>query len=149
MQEIHFQDVPFHGRKTGFTHRRQLEKSAHQWNKFILHELGQFAARKWPDLHVFRFIPVHTFRLRKHHLPAPISWWVEHDIPPFDRYHCEAYLIELTLKESGQPQLLIRTNSSTYPVLSMNREGFRQALLKASADKPMIICRDFGPAIHP
>lgn len=149
MQEIHFQDVLVHDRKAGLANRRQLEKTAHQWNKFILHELRQFAARKWSDLHVLKVIPVHAFRLRKNHLPESISWWVEHDIPPFDRYHCEAYLIELTLKDSGQPQLLIRTGSSTYPVIPMNREGFRQTLLKASADQPMIIFRDFGPAIYP
>jgi len=126
-----------------------LTKIARHWNAGIRHELRQFAQFLWPDARLLGLVHIHSYRLRKQLESETIVWWVERDIPPFDRYRCEAYRVELSLAGSDQPTLFVRSGISAYPVVPMSVEGLKTALVRAGADTPLVIQRQFGPAFDP
>jgi hypothetical protein len=126
-----------------------LAKIASRWDRAINRELRQFAQCQWPDIHLLGLVPIHSFRLRKQLESEMIVWWVERDIPPYDRYRCEAYRVELSLVEPGQPRLIVRSGKSENPVVPMTIEGLKIALVRAAADTPLVIRREFDPALVP
>jgi hypothetical protein len=78
-----------------------------------------------------------------------MMWWVERDIQPFDRYRCDAYRVELSLTEANQARLVVRSGTSEYSLEEMSAEGLAEALKQAGKDSPMLVSRDFGPALDP
>jgi len=126
-----------------------LAKIADRWDGGIRHELRRFAQSLWPDSRLLGVVSIHSFRLRKRLEPGAIIWWVEHDIPPHDHYRCEAYRVELSLAGPGQPRLAVRSGNAAYPVIPISIEGLKIALDQAGVDTPMLIRRQFGPALDP
>jgi hypothetical protein len=126
-----------------------LAETASRWDRTIYRELRHFAQYLWPNARLLGLIPIHSYRLRKQSEPEQIVWWVERDIPPFDRYLCEAYRVELSLAGPDQPRLVVRSGMSTYPVVPISIEALKAALVQAGADTPLIIHRQFGPALDP
>jgi hypothetical protein len=122
---------------------------ASRWDSAIQRELRQFAQYLWSDARLLGLVPIHSYRLRKWLESGIMVWWVERDIPPFDQYQCESYRVELSLSRPDQPQLVVRTGISAYPVVPMSIEGLKVALERAGADTPIIIHRQFGPALDP
>ena len=125
-----------------------LSKIARQWDHRIRRELYRFAQRQWPEVRLLG-LPIHRYRLRKQFEPGTFMWWVELDIPPFDRYRCEAYRVELSLAGPDQPRLVVRTGIYTYPVAPMSMRELKTVLVRAGADPPLVIRREFGPALDP
>lgn len=126
-----------------------LGKAAHKWDLTVRRMLQRFARQQWPDEHILGLIPVRRYRLRKQFEPGNYMWWVERDIPPFDRYRCEAYRVELSLAGPDQPRLVVRTGISAYSVAPISIEGLNSALVRAGVDTPLVIRRQFGPALDP
>jgi hypothetical protein len=124
-----------------------LARIASRWDSTINRELQRFAQFLWPDARLLGLIPIHSYRLRKRLDSEMIVWWVERDIPPFDRYRCEAYRVELSLAESGQPMLVVRSGNSSYPVAPMSVDDLKMALTRAGADKSLVIQCEFEPAL--
>ncbi len=131
------------------TRTRRLAEIAHRWDGGIRRELRRFAQHLWPDAHLLGFVPLHSFRLRKQLDTETMVWWVERDIPPYDRYHCEAYRVELSLAGPDQPRLVVRSGIAAHPVFPMTIESLNTALAQAGTDKPMLIRREFGTALDP
>lgn len=126
-----------------------LTKLGREWNRVIRRELHHFAQNRWPNAHFLGIFSFHTYRLRKQHDRGVFAWWVERDIPPYDRYRCEAFRVELRCAKSGQPRLLVRTGSSVYRISSITQEALYTTLARADADAPLLIQRQFGPALDP
>jgi hypothetical protein len=127
----------------------RLGKAAHKWDPTIRRMLHRFARRQWPDEHLLGLIPVHRYRLRKQVEPGIYRWWVEHDIPPYDRFQCAAYQVEMILNGPDQPQLILHSGEAVYPVAPLTAEKLADAFARMRADAPLIIHRQFGPALDP
>jgi len=149
MQSVDYRTTRLNYTGTEKTQAHCLVKIARHWDASIRRELRQFARSQWPDVRLFGLVPIHSYRLRKRLEFGMVVWWVEHDIPPVDRYHCESYRVELNLAEPGQPRLIVHSGNSAYPVIPMNVEDLKLALIKAGADTPLVIPRQFGPALDP
>lgn len=126
-----------------------LAKIARRWDGPVRRELRQLAQFLWPDAFWLGLVPIHRYRLRRQFESEIRIWWIERDIPPSDRYQCEAYRVELSLAKPDQPALVVRSGISAYPVVPMNMEGLKTALLRAGADLPLVIPRQFGSALEP
>jgi hypothetical protein len=141
--------LTFFRKKNEPTSTLRLTKIAHRWDRAVRRELHRFAQVRWPDVWLAGLIPIHLYRLRTQLEPGTFVWWVERDIPPFDRYRCEAYRVELSLAGPDQPRLVVRTSISAYPVVPISVEGLKITLVRAGADTPLVIHRQFGPAQDP
>lgn len=128
---------------------QRLSRLTHQWNWEVCHELHNFARRRWATKPFLNLFTLHRYRLRKRLEPEKSSWWVEHDLAPYDRYRCEAFIVVLSLTQTNQPQLIVRSGSASYPVVPLNDEGLKSTLNRIMDDAPLIINRQFGPAIDP
>ena len=68
-------------------------------------------------------------------------WWIEHDIPPHDRYHCEAYRVTLTLDAGNEPVLTVETGISAYPVAPLTTKALEAALARAGESPPLVMAK--------
>ena len=123
-----------------------LEQTIHQWDRRVKHALSQLGKEIWQDDHLMKLIAVHGFRLRHKQLPSAWVWWIEHDIPPYDRFRCAAYMFELYLNEDQQPTLMIRTGEGNHTLTGEDLNSFESHLAQAGVETPLFIYRDFGPA---
>ncbi len=73
-------------------------------------------------------------------------WWIEHDVPPFDRYQCAAYGVELSVRDYGQPILTIRDGFGDHTFIGPAIDSLEKNILAAARHPAMIIPRKFGPA---
>ncbi len=149
MQTVDFRSAMLPRTKTELTRTHTLTKLASCLDRVINRELRRFAQYLWPNTRLLGLFPIHSYRLRKRFELETIAWWVERDIPPLDRYRCEAYRVELSLVGSDQPALVVRSGLSAYPVVPISLEGLKTALVRAGADTPLLIRRQFGPALDP
>jgi hypothetical protein len=74
---------------------------------------------------------------------------VEHDIPPYDRYRCAAYRVELSLTDDDRPALSVESGAGMYPVTPLSREALEAALARAGQDPPLVVPREMGEALDP
>jgi hypothetical protein len=149
MQSVDYHSAMVTCTGTETTQKQCLVKIARHWDSGIRRELRRFAQYLWPDTHLLGLVPLHGYRLRKRLESETLIWWVERDIPPYDRYRCEAYSVELNLAGPAQPQLVVRTGISAYPILPISMEGLKITLVQAGADTPLVIRREFEPALDP
>ena len=149
MQSVDLRSAMLLRKETELTQTHPLTKLASRWDSVINRELRRFAQYLWPTTRLLGLIPLHSYRLRKRFESETIVWWVERDIPPFDRYRCEAYRVELSLTEPDQPRLVVRSGISVYPVFPINMKELKITLVRAGADTPLLIRRQFGPALDP
>jgi hypothetical protein len=71
---------------------------------------------------------------------------VEHDIPPWDRYHCAAYMVELGLDEARNPVITLRSGREEYRLEQPTVSSVAQQLARLSQEPPRIIPRRMGVA---
>lgn len=147
MQSVNYRSAMLTRTETELTQTHTLIKLASRWDSVINRELRRFAQYVWPNTRLLGLVPIHSYRLRKQHELETIVWWIERDIPPFDRYRCEAYRVELSLPAPDQPQLVVRSGISAYPVAPISMDDLRAALARAAADTPLVIPRQFGSAL--
>jgi hypothetical protein len=76
-------------------------------------------------------------------------WWVEHDIPPYDKYLCVAYRVQLTPDDRCEPVLTVQSRDVVYPVDPLTKANLDMALAQAGADSPLVISRKMGEASDP
>lgn len=149
MQSLDIRTAMLSWKGNGSFRTHYLAKLASRWDSAITRELRRFAQYLWPGARLLGLVPIHSYRLRKQHELETIVWWVERDIPPYDRYRCEAYRVELSLERPGQPRLVVRSGFSAYPVVPISMEGIKSALVRAGLDSPLVIRRQFGSALDP
>jgi hypothetical protein len=94
----------------------RLTQIAQPWESPIRAGLQRLAQALWPDQHVLGLLPVHRYRLRHQATATSQVGWVEHDIPPSDRYWCAAYRVQMTLPDGGEPILTVQSGTAVYPV---------------------------------
>jgi len=117
--------------------------------KVIRQELKDLALKKWPNSYILGFIPIHNYRLRRRVKREVITWWIEHDIPPYDLYRCAAYQVELKGVNSSKQYLIVRSGTSSYAVQPMTPCALQAALERVLNDPPLHINRAFGKVIDP
>jgi hypothetical protein len=137
-----------------------LHRVAGQWNPRIIRALRRMGRAIWPSVYRLGLIRMPRYRLRRRAQPSRWSWWIEHDIPPYDRFRCAAYEVELSLDEKDRPILRIRNGNKTRTLADIDQGAtppqnpheiwtaaeFERLLADAGQEAPMIIRRDFGPA---
>jgi hypothetical protein len=126
-----------------------LIEQARQWDKPIRAGLAQLARTIWPNDHRFGLIPAHRYRLRQRCAPGSYLWWIEHDIPPYDRFWCTAYQVELNLDEADIPTLTVQSGTTNHPVRPLTKENLIRVLAQAGNDLPLLIPRHMGQADDP
>ena len=122
---------------------------ARQWDGPIRAGLAQLARTIWPNGHTFGLIPARRYRSRQRFSPGSYVWWIEHDIPPYDRYWCAAYRVELSLDETGTPTLNVQSGTASHPVRPLTKENLTKVLAQAGDDLPLLILRHMGRAENP
>lgn len=125
---------------------RYLDEVARRWDNPIRAGLEHLAQELWPDARMWGLIPVHRYRLRRQTISTVQVWWLEHDIPPYDRFWCAAYLVQLFLNEQNEPFLTVQSGSAVQVVFPLSEENLQMALARAAEELPLIISRQMGPA---
>lgn len=124
---------------------RYMSKLVATWDKAIRQALNQFARALWPPRYALGLIPVPSYRLRSQRATSTTHvWWVERDIPPFDRYRCAAYRVQLSLGELGETIITVQSGDTNYTISPLMMESLEAALAQASHDVPLIIPRAMG-----
>ena len=129
--------------------RSYLQMLGERCDQSVRTELASFAREKWHNRRIFGFLPFRSYRLLQRIEPDEIVWWVEHDVPIYDHYHCEAYQVRLYLSAAGEPQIEVRSKANRYTVDLLVIGSLREALKKAGKDAPMSILRSMGEALDP
>ena len=115
-----------------------------QWDKLMRHELNHLASVLWPAAVWHKWIGFSNIRFRSKIDGNEVVWWVERDIPPYDRYRCAAYEIRMHLNAQGDPDIWVRSGEHTYPVLEIAQ--LSTLLDQAGGEAPLIIPRQMGAA---
>lgn len=128
--------------------RRRLAELGHQWDHTIRTGLQRLAHVLWPNGHALDRLSVHRVRLRHQVEGEAWVWWLERDIPPYDRFRCEAYRMTLELNAAGEPVLTIESGASAQAVAPLSQEALEVALAQAGENPPLVIPRTRGEAIY-
>jgi len=134
-----------------FQHAHQLKQLhflqlAHSLQKPIQSELRAFARAIWFAERGPMIFLDWRYRLRKEIHPDKAIWWIEADIPPFDRYRCAAYRVELDQTAAGENRLSFQTGSQRYEINLNDISTIHAAFIKASFDPALVISRRMGTA---
>lgn len=127
----------------------RLTQTAQPWDSPIRARLQRLAQALWPDQYRLGLLPMHRYRLRHQATATGQVWWVEHDIPPYDRYWCAAYRVQMTLHEGNEPILTVQSGTAVYPVTPLTVARLDMILARAGADLPLVIPREMGRALDP
>lgn len=126
---------------------RKLMELVHQWGRPIQRTLKRLAKAQWLGRRLLGFIPTRDYRIRQQKETRDYAWWVEHDIPPYDRYRCAAYLVKLSLNEKGRPLISVQSGAKTYFGQELKEETIQKLVAMAGKDPPLIIPRRMGSAM--
>jgi hypothetical protein len=129
--------------------RNYLQMLGERCDQPVRNELANFARNKWQNKHFLGLLPIRSYRMRKRIEPDAIVWWVEHDVPLYDQYHCEAYQVRLFLTGVGEPRIEVRSQTNRYEVELLVIDSLKEALKKAGQDAPMSVLRSMGEAVDP
>jgi len=125
---------------------RRLAHTARQFDRMIRRELQRLGVALWGVDHVLGVIPIRRHRVRFEPGVQICTWRVEHDIPPYDRYCCAAYQVQLRLDDRDAPVITVRSQAATHRVAPPTTETLQAALVEAAQEAPLIILRDMGEA---
>lgn len=118
---------------------RYVTKLVEEWDQIIREALAEFAETLWPPDYLLGFIPTSQYRLQTRWVvPTIHRWWVERDIATLDN-RCEAYRLQLSLGELGQPVLQVQSGDGSYNVVPLVGEAIEATLIQVSNDPPLII----------
>jgi hypothetical protein len=126
---------------------RSLAELGHQWDHTIRHELKHLAHALWSNGHTLDLLPFHQVRLRHHFGEEAWTWWIERDIPPYDRYHCEAYRVMLALDGRNEPTLSVQSGAAAHQVAPLTAAVLKSTLAQTGEDRPLLIPRAMGKAM--
>lgn len=126
--------------------RKLLRRAARVWNPTVRRLLAKLARARWPEQpHVGR-LPLFVTRIRQSSKAGRVTWWVEHDIPPYDRFRCAAYFVDLEIGEGDACTLAVRSGQATVRLAHATAPQLEQALVDALHQPPAIIPRQMGEA---
>ena len=132
------------------THKRKeaLKQIEHTWGKAIKSLLKFIALEKWGEYRsFFGIIRKKDYRLRFNEGQGTITWWVEHDIPPYDLYRCEAYRVTARIEKRGnKPQIYVESSTESLLLNRPSLEGVKYAVTRMAAQPPLHIPRRMGQA---
>ena len=123
-----------------------LDHQAEAWSKLIRSSLVQVAENRWPHRLLFGLVPRKAYRLRQRRAPRTVLWWIEYDLPPYNRYRCAAYLAVMRVNSQRQPFVILRSGKSTRVIHRLSENVLKEALILIGQEPPMVISRDMGPA---
>ena len=131
------------------SNRQVLHRYSQQFAPMIRAELQSLAQALWPSrvwnpIRIFR-----TFRLRSLENDQEVTWWIEHDIPPYDLYRCAAIEVRLSISNNLKPSLVVASREHLYKVDPISATSLHRALIAAGLDSPRIISRRMGAANDP
>jgi hypothetical protein len=126
-----------------------LQREQRRWDPTIRHELARFTARLWPQRRWLGWVGLPAYRPRRQLQGDQVTWWVERDIPPADRFRCAAYLVHMRLDTKMRVTLSVQSGQHMIPVVPANSAILRIALFQAGSDSPLIIPRQMGDALDP
>jgi hypothetical protein len=149
MQKISHTSGSYHDSLAERVNGDGLRRQAHRWDKTVRRELISFARAVWPKRHKTSWLGWRSYRLRRRNEPGRIVWWIERDIPPYDRYQCASYQVELTEDDEGEALLSVRSGEGLYPVVPSNEKGLESTLDQIGDDDPLIIPRRMGVVTDP
>jgi hypothetical protein len=132
-------------RRRNQLHLQTPPRSIRGWDHLIrtaLHRTGQYL---WPDRRRWGLWSQHDYRLRH----RDDIWWIEHDLPPYDRYQCAAYQVHLIRGQGHDPHLTVHTDTAIYLVSPATWATLTTTLTRACADPPLVILRRMGSALDP
>lgn len=119
------------------------------WDGPVRQMLNRLGQTLWPTEYMLKLFPISHYRLRDKHISNRVhTWWVEHDIPPFDRYQCAAYQVYLALNKYNAPALSVQSGVKIYCVTPLTLKALETAITKAGQDPPLIIPRKRGRVKH-
>jgi hypothetical protein len=117
------------------------------WGKIIKSLLKFVAMEKWGNYQSFRgIIRRKNYRLRVNKGPGYIIWWIEHDIPPYDLYRCEAYRVTARIEGVGEPLINVESNTDSIQLYRPSLKDFENALKRIVKQPPLHIPRRMGEA---
>lgn len=120
----------------------RFSKLINAWDEPIREALNRMAHKLWPPDYAFGLIPVSTYRLRDQQIDSEIHmWWVERDVPPYEKWLCQAYQVYLILEFQHEPILTVQSGTAVYPITPPTVVALEATLTKASQDAPLIILR--------
>jgi hypothetical protein len=123
---------------------REMEQIAHHWDREIRGALSRLAESKWQGPRFLRLLSARAYRIRSRAEAKAHVWWVEHDIPPYDIYRCAAYQVKLTLNDSQEPVLTVKSRKREYRVPGDMIASLDRVLAQAGQDPPLLIPRRMG-----
>ncbi len=129
--------------------QKQFMRTVHALDPYIRRELRAFAGAVWFSDTTLGFLLWGRYRLRTQTQPGKALWWIEKDIPPFDRYRCAAYRIELSQTADGAALLCVQSGSQTYLMRPNDLAALHNSLLQAGHDPALVIPRRMGAALDP
>ena len=144
-RSIHFPQIAA-AQRSRQLEQKQFLQFAHSLQKPIQRELRAFARAVWFAERGPCFLLDRGYRLRKEIHPGQVTWWIEQDIPPYDRYRCVAYQVELRSTAVGKGELSFQTGLRRYNIDPNNLSALHDTLLRASHDPALIISRRMGAA---
>ncbi|MFM8321330.1 MAG: hypothetical protein ACKOC5_10475 [Chloroflexota bacterium] len=123
-----------------------LREAVRQWGPLIRRGLRNFGNAKWkqPGWNRLRLRP--SFRLREGLEGDRYVWWIEHDLPPVDLYHCAAYQVTLSRRKDGAMELIMHTGLRDRPIPQPVDSSLERVLEEALHDPARIIPRRMGAA---
>lgn len=125
--------------KTFSRQRRQTESE-------IRRALHRFAAARWPRKRWYGLTYTHYHVQQQ---PKYTAWRVEHDIPPYDLYRCEAYFVTLRMESKNDAEIVIQSSRSVVH-LPLQEIDLLDALLAQVGKEPaFIVPRAKGEALDP
>jgi hypothetical protein len=130
-------------RQAAWAEERGLRAEARRLGRWIQPELRRFAAARWPGGRWWGRFGMRPFRLRRRFEPGQVVWWVERDIPPYDRFTCQAYEVRLAL-DQGRPLLAVCSGAGSRALPVPDAAALQAALARAGQDPPLTIPRRMG-----
>ena len=123
-----------------------LDRQSEVWSKLIRSSLVRVAENRWPHRMLFGLVPRKAYRLRQKRSPRTMMWWIEYELPPYNRHRCAAYLAVMQVNNQRQPFVILRSGKSTRVIHRLSETVLQEAVILIGQEPPMVIARDMGPA---
>jgi len=124
-----------------------LRQFDHIWGKVIKSLLKRVALERWGEYRsFFGIIRRKDYRLRVNKGSGIITWWIEHDIPPYDLYRCEAYRVTARIEGGNKPMIYVESNVESVLLNHLSSEELENAAARIVKQPPLHIPRRMGRA---
>ena len=124
-----------------------LKQFDHTWGKVIKSLLKYVALENWGKYQSFSsIIRRKDYRLRVNKGTGIITWWIEHDIPPYDLYRCEAYRVTARIERGNKLLIYVESGVESILLNHPSSEKLENAVASIAKQPPLHIPRRMGEA---